>query len=1201
MKKIGYFSILLLLLSLFSNNKSFASDNDADCSIAVVTSDYAACNATINLVGILSGSSTSGIWTVVGGAGTLGSSSTAFSTVSAMYTVDSGDAGNTLTFRLTASGGCTDAFKELDIIIENGSTAVAGIDFETCISPSLLSPIPVSGTIGAGASSGNWSISSGSGTLSASINTFPGVTADYTPTLADIAVGFVELTLTTDDPDGAGPCNPATDIVKITLSLAATASAGTDFSSCGINTINLSGTIGDGATTGSWSVVTGGGIITPIGGAFPIFTANYSPTLADIGQTVTFRFTATAGGSACPVVFDDIDVAISAEATAAAGVDSETCINANAIAPITVSGVIGGAAASGHWNITTGSGSLSPSINAYPNVTTDYTPTLADIALGYVELTLTTDPSGICNVVDDMIKISLSLAPTADAGSGFTICESTPINLSGTIGDGANTGSWSILTGDGVLTNTGGAFPNVTADYTPTVADATTGFVEFTLTTDDPDGVGSCSAANDVVKINITKNPSAAIVGIDNIVCASNYANLGGNTPTIGSGVWATITGGGVVSNSTNPTTGVTNLSVGVNTFRWTISNGICSSTFDEITITRNDVPTTANAGADINMCDMTSGTLSANTPTVGTGIWTVITGTGIVTVPSSSITGVTSLSTGINTFRWTISNGSCTSASDDITITLNTKPVITFNTIPAACLSSGKTILDQASPTGGVYSGIGVNETFVGSGIYEFDSDALGVIVGLNTITYSYTDLLTGCSNTANRTIQIRENPVLTQDGFADFCVNDSPIIISGGKANGIELITIPGATYTYSGPGVTDLGAGIFRFDPVAAGAGTHSITLTFTDTNGCNATQVTTEVTVNSLPEANAIVGKAKLCIGETMVKYEVTAHAGALYNWDVVDIIDAGGVIISGGGFNTPNSSVTVSFGLTPFVGNISMSESINGCEGNSMTLSITTFSQVVADAGIDHTLCNGENVTIGGTPTATGGSADYTYLWTPSTGLNDATIANPTATPNTTTSYTVAVTDNISGCTVATDEVVITINPMPLVTIADIATMCGESGKYALTEGSPTGGVYSGIGVSETTTGSGIYEFDPSAAGAGTFDINYTYTNSDSPCQATATTSINVEICTGIEDELLETFSLYPNPSAGHLTINGLVNESELVSVAVYDKLGKVVYQTQAAGKKLGQGIDLGKLTKGIYFVKLRSEKTEYQLQKLVIQ
>lgn len=51
-------------------------------------------------------------------------------------------------------------------------------------------------------------------------------------------------------------------------------------------------------------------------------------------------------------------------------------------------------------------------------------------------------------------------------------------------------------------------------------------------------------------------------------------------------------------------------------------------------------------------------------------------------------------------------------------------------------------------------------------------------------------------------------------------------------------------------------------------------------------------------------------------------------------------------------------------------------------------------------------------------TASGGNGSFTYLWTPSTGLSNANIQNPTATPNTTTTYTCTVT---SGSQTASDN------------------------------------------------------------------------------------------------------------------------------------------------------------------------------------
>jgi len=76
-------------------------------------------------------------------------------------------------------------------------------------------------------------------------------------------------------------------------------------------------------------------------------------------------------------------------------------------------------------------------------------------------------------------------------------------------------------------------------------------------------------------------------------------------------------------------------------------------------------------------------------------------------------------------------------------------------------------------------------------------------------------------------------------------------------------------------------------------------------------------------------------------------------------------------------------------------------------------------ELIADAGPDTTICIDSSVTIGGSPAATGGSGSYFYDWTQGSSLNDSTIANPTATITTTTTYVLTVTDSASGC-VATD-------------------------------------------------------------------------------------------------------------------------------------------------------------------------------------
>jgi hypothetical protein len=79
--------------------------------------------------------------------------------------------------------------------------------------------------------------------------------------------------------------------------------------------------------------------------------------------------------------------------------------------------------------------------------------------------------------------------------------------------------------------------------------------------------------------------------------------------------------------------------------------------------------PTTSNAGPDQNVCG-SSATLAANTPTVGTGTWSVVSGSGSFANSNDPNTTVSGLSVGANVLRWTITSGGCAPSFDDVTIT---------------------------------------------------------------------------------------------------------------------------------------------------------------------------------------------------------------------------------------------------------------------------------------------------------------------------------------------------------------------------------------------------------------------------------------------------------------------------------------------------------------------------------------------------
>ncbi|MBC3759099.1 VCBS repeat-containing protein, partial [Hyunsoonleella sp. SJ7] len=101
------------------------------------------------------------------------------------------------------------------------------------------------------------------------------------------------------------------------------------------------------------------------------------------------------------------------------------------------------------------------------------------------------------------------------------------------------------------------------------------------------------------------------------------------------------------------------------------------------------------------------------------------------------------------------------------------------------------------------------------------------GALAGVYSVTV--TDAVSGCSATSSE-FTVIENalPFVSFTAPADLCLTDGvQVSLGGGSPMG----------GTYSGAGVTDDGNGeTYSFDPVAAGEGTHNITYTYEDSNGC-----------------------------------------------------------------------------------------------------------------------------------------------------------------------------------------------------------------------------------------------------------------------------------------------------------------------------------------------------------------------------
>ena len=94
-------------------------------------------------------------------------------------------------------------------------------------------------------------------------------------------------------------------------------------------------------------------------------------------------------------------------------------------------------------------------------------------------------------------------------------------------------------------------------------------------------------------------------------------------------------------------------LSRGENILRWTISNGICS-TSDEVLVTNNKID--VEAGVDQIICENIA-TLDATALATGTGYWSIESGSGVFVDFEDPNTVVAAVNQGSNVYTWNVEN----------------------------------------------------------------------------------------------------------------------------------------------------------------------------------------------------------------------------------------------------------------------------------------------------------------------------------------------------------------------------------------------------------------------------------------------------------------------------------------------------------------------------------------------------------------
>ena len=216
-----------------------------------------------------------------------------------------------------------------------------------------------------------------------------------------------------------------------------------------------------------------------------------------------------------------------------------------------------------------------------------------------------------------------------------------------------------------------------------------------------------------------------------------------------------------------------------------------------------------------------------------------------------------------------------------------------------------------------------------------------------------------------------------------------------------------------------------------------------------------------------------------------------------NLDYTQLIYTGGAA----SINSPKSILLQAACSVPVGDNFYLGGVGVGYGNGSLTPSTSVVTGTAVAATSDITICPG-------TPTVLGATGATSYTWTPATGLNNTLVANPIASPTTTTTYTVIGTGANVGC-INTAKVTVTVIQDAFTTVSYGAYNFDEEDlnlKKVNYINGPLNGTFasspSGLSFS-TSDGS----FTPGLSNSGMYAINYAYTKG--ACNYNYITNINI--------------------------------------------------------------------------------------------
>ena len=1076
--------------------------------------DLSSCknNAATALSGVVSGTTTTGIWS--NGTGTFTPSNTNLNAIYSPSAAELTAGFVNLTLTSTNNANCNQVTDVVQINFTNAPTANAGVDLTACKN-NVASPL--SGVVAGPTTTGIWSGGGGSFNPSNSV-----LTATYTANGAELTAGFVKLVLTSTN---NGNCNSVNDTVRITFTPAPLVNAGLNLSFCKNNPASaLSGTVSGGSTTGIWSG--GAGTFAPNSAAL---NATYTPSASELtAGSVNLILTSTANGN-CNQVSDNVLIVYTTAPSVNAGIDLSSCKN-NAYSVL--SGVVSGPTTTGIWS--NGSGTFTPN-NTDLNAT--YSPTAAELTAGFVKLVLTSTGNGNCNQIGDTVRINYTNPPTANAGVDLTACKNNVASpLSGVVAGPTTTGIWS---GGGGSFNPSNSV--LTTTYTANAAELAAGFVNLILTSTNN---GNCNSVTDTVKLSFTPAPIVN-AGLNLSYCKNNPAAVLSGTVSAGSttGIWSGGTGTFTPNNTDLNATyypSASELTLGsVNLILTSTANGNCNQVSDNVLIIYTTAPS-ANAGVDLSSCQnnptsILSGIVSGPT---STGIWAGGTGTfspNNTTLNATYIPSPADLASGAVTLTLTTTNnGTCNQSIDSVKINFTPSPLVNAGLDLTTCRNNIISVLSgtvSGGTTSGVWSG--------GLGSFTPSNSVLTATYSPNTteLAAGFVNLILTSTNNGNcilmkDTVKITftPSPIVNAGINLGVCKNNPSSVLSGSVSGGSTTGIWSGGSGIFT-PSNTDLNA-TYSPSPSEIAAGSVNLILTSTNNGNCNQVNDNVLIVFTTAPTVNAGIDL-----------FSCKNNAFSILS-GIVSGPTTTGIWTGGTGTFSPSSSVLNST-YTPsaselaagFVDLILTSTNNGNCNQTVDSVKINYTNTPLVDAGLNLNSCkNNPSIALSGNvsgPTTSGTWYGGTGSYTPSNTVLTATYTPSAAEIAAGFVNLILASTNNGNCFQSIDTVIINYTNPPTVNAGVDLSSCKNNPAIVL----------AGVVTGPTTTG--IW-----SGGAGTFNpsnavLNATYTPSAAEISVgfvnLTLTSSNNSNCNAVSD--LIKLNFVPKPFANFNFNNVCLNNN----------------------------------------------------------